>query len=720
MNLVNISNRLPITVGKTVRKSSGGLVTAMENLDLDLQLKWIGWAGNFIQEKARQIEFSQTLASEYDYIPVFLSRKDITDYYQGFSNSSLWPVFHYMPNLMQYKKSWWDSYVKINKLFCDEAVTHLTPDSIVWVHDYHLMLLPSMLREKRPDIRIGFFLHTPFPSYEVFRCHPNREDLVQGLLGADLVGFHTFGYVRHFKSAVLRLLGYESDMNSIFHEEGITYTNVFPIGINASKFLEELKSKPFKQKKKQLKEIYKNKKIVLSVERLDYTKGIRQRLDAINTFLQGYKEKNSIIFIFVSVPSRGEVREYRLFIEEIEALVGKINGIHATVENIPVHFMHRSINFHELCALYNLADVALVTPLFDGMNLVAKEYVVCQNEGRGMLVLSEFAGAADELFSAEIVNPYNTNQLVSTLNHVLTMNDEEKLKRMEIMRDHVIEFDSTYWAGNFLSALQQLERENVQTIAATGTMDEIVEAFREKKSCSFFLDYDGTLREFEDVPGAASPTEEIFSTLKNLIQAGKVDLFIISGRKRQELEKWFSDFPCTLIAEHGLVYKQPGTSSWLHIGEPQEQTWKSDILTLFHRYEGMTPGSLTEEKSASVVWHYRRCDPEFGKIKANQLLEELYEIPANLPLEVHQGHKIIEVSSIYVNKGAGVRFFTDKKHYDIVFCAGDDYTDESMFQLELQNQINIKVGVGSTRAEWRVKNPKKLHQLLRSIALRLG
>ena len=476
MKLINISNRLPVTVGKTIRKSSGGLVTAMENLDLDLELKWIGWAGSFVYLKKKQEELSDRLDSEYGYIPVFLTRKDIVEYYQGFSNSSLWPVFHYMPNLMRYEESWWDSYVRINRQFCEEALKHIERDSVVWVHDYHLLLLPEMLKEARPDVKVGFFLHTPFPSYEVFRCHPKREQLVRGLLGADLVGFHTFGYVRHLKSAVLRLLGYESDMKAIHHEQGMTYASVFPIGINASKFLEELDSKPFKQKKKRLEEIYKDKKIVLSVERLDYTKGIRRRLDAIDTFLQGYKDKNSIVFIFVSVPSREEVREYRIFIEEIESLVGKINGTHATVENIPIHFIHRSINFHELCALYNLADVALVTPLFDGMNLVAKEYIACQNEGKGMLILSEFAGAADELFSAEIVNPYNINQLASVLQRALNMDVEEKQKRMEYMRNHVIEYDATYWAGSFLKKLQEIAGFVELKISGGNVSDETVKA----------------------------------------------------------------------------------------------------------------------------------------------------------------------------------------------------------------------------------------------------
>jgi len=719
MDLVNISNRLPVTLGKTIRKSSGGLVTAMENLNLDLQFRWIGWPGNYIDGEEAQDALTAELVSEYDYIPLFLSRKDIAAYYQGFSNSSLWPVFHYMPNLMQYKESWWDSYVKVNQLFCRETLKYLHDDTVVWIHDYHLMLLPRMLREERPGLKIGFFLHTPFPSYEVFRCHPNREQLVEGLLGADLVGFHTYGYVRHFRSAVLRLLGYESDMNVIYHEHGNTHTNVFPIGINASKFLDELQSKTYKRKLKQLTTVYKGKKIVLSVERLDYTKGIRRRLDAIDAFLKEYKDKDSIVFIFISVPSRGDVKEYRLFIEEVESLVGKINGTHATVENIPVHFMHKSINFHELCALYALADVALVTPLFDGMNLVAKEYIVCQNEGKGMLILSEFAGAADELFGAEIVNPYNINQLVSTLSKALSMGGEEKQKRMETMRKHVITYDSTHWAKSFLLSLQQLDNERVHTLSANSSMDEIVEVFAGKSSCALFLDYDGTLREFEDVPGAASPTDEIYEILGSFADISGVDLFIISGRKREDLERWFKDFPCTLIAEHGLVYMNPGASTWEHLGDPPEQAWKSDVLALFHQYEGMCPGSLTEEKSSSIVWHYRRCDPELGKIKANQLLEELYELLAKQPLEVHQGHKIIEVSSMYVNKGASVRFFTDNKHYDVVFCAGDDYTDESMFQVELQNQLSVKVGAGTTRAGWRVKDPRKLQQLLHGIAAEL-
>jgi trehalose 6-phosphate synthase/phosphatase len=410
------------------------------------------------------------------------------------------------------------------------------------------------------------------------------------------------------------------------------------------------------------------------------------------------------------------VREYQLFIEEIESLVGKINGTHATVENIPVHFMHRSINFHELCALYNMADIALVTPLFDGMNLVAKEYLACQDQGKGMLVLSEFAGAADELFSAEIVNPYNISQLVNTLYQVFTMDPDVKRKRMEFMREHVIKYDSNHWAATFLKELSAIEPEDIQVIAASEEMDEIVTPFAGIGHAAFFIDYDGTLREFEDVPGAASPTKEIMEILDILNATGKIDLYIISGRKRQDLESWFSDFPGTLIAEHGLVYKNPHSSEWEHIGEPREDTWKKDILSIFHRFEGVTPGSLTEEKSSSVVWHFRRCDPEFGKIKANMLLEELYEIPSNLPLEVHQGHKIIEVSSMYVNKGAAVLYFTGKAQHDIVFCAGDDYTDESMFQTELQNQVNVKVGEGMTRAEYRVKNPKTFHRLLRNIA----
>ena len=715
MDFINVSNRLPVTLGRTIKKSSGGLVTAMESLDADFSLKWIGWPGTVSEKMKNKAAKSEELREKYGYIPIFLTQKQVIGFYQNYSNSSLWPVLHYMPLLMKYKESWWDIYKEVNTVFCEETVKHAAERSIVWIHDYHLMLLPEMIKKSRPDLKVGFFLHTPFPSYEVFRALPNREELIKGLLGSDLLGFHTFGYLRHFRSTVLRLLGFESEMNFINHENGITYTDVFPIGINSEKFLQELTSAQFKKKQQHLAGVYKGKRIVLSVERLDYTKGIRRRLEAIDEFLRTNEDNNSIVFIFVSVPTRGEVKEYRLFIEEVESMVGKINGTRATVENTPVHFLHRSVDFHELCALYNIADVALVTPLMDGMNLVAKEFIACQTENPGVLVLSEFAGAADELTHSEIVNPYNLTQMISVIRSAFKQPLDFRRKNMDRMKAHVVRYDNKFWAKRFLGALMNVEKDNKQIEPKERNFTAVAKKLEGKQKIAMFLDYDGTLREFEDIPSAASPTDEIIRLLHKLENLSPIDLFIISGRSRKDLEEWLSSFHCTLIAEHGLVYKDEDSSTWETVSEIFDSSWKDDIISLFQRYEDMMPGSFTEEKSSSVVWHYRRCDPEFGKIMANQLLAELYEMPSNMPVEVHQGHKIIEVSSVHINKGAAVKYFVHRENYDIILCAGDDYTDESMFALDLQNQINIKVGKGMTKAEWRVNDPKRFHRLLEEI-----
>lgn len=436
--LINVSNRLPVTVGEKITKSSGGLVAALEGLSADeFDLKWIGWPGGVIADPKRRAEVERALIDEQRCTPVFLSEEEVAGHYQGFSNSSLWPLLHYMPNYMRYDPGWWDSYRDVNQRFADKVLEVAQPGDLVWVHDYQLMLMPQILSERMPELRIGFFLHTPFPSYETFRCHPKRTELVAGMLGADLIGFHTFGYMRHFRSTVLRLLGLESEMMHIRNENGHTSAmGVFPIGINARKFDETLDTPEFAQRHDEFMRANAGKRVVLSVERMDYTKGILHRLDAIEQFLSQLDDakRDAIKFIFVSVPSREEVEEYKELREETESRVGRINGKCATLNGSPIRFIHGSVNFTDLCALYATADIGMVTPLIDGMNLVAKEYIACQREHNGVLILSEFAGAAEELSNAVLVNPYDARAVAEKLTEALEMSDEEKRACNQPMR----------------------------------------------------------------------------------------------------------------------------------------------------------------------------------------------------------------------------------------------------------------------------------------------
>jgi trehalose 6-phosphate synthase/phosphatase len=720
MSLIVVSNRLPVTIGKTIEKSSGGLVYAMEGLDYKDGFQWLGWAGGVVDDPAQRDRITKELNDRFNYRPIFLSKQEADDYYTGYANSSLWPLLHYITPYARYEEIWWETYQKINRLFAETVLDLAGADDIIWIHDYHLMLLPSMLRQRRSDLKIGYFLHTPFPSYELFRCCPNREELLEGMLGADLIGFHTFGYLRHFRSTVLRLLGLESEMDLITMETHTTAVGVYPIGINSEKFLKALQSDAYHQHLVEYREIYQGKKIILSVERLDYTKGIPRRLDAIERYLsQAQQCCDNIVFIFINIPSRKSVPEYQELLEDLQGRVGQINGQYATIKNVPIHFIHKSINFSELCALYSLADAAMVTPLIDGMNLVAKEYLACQQEKSGVLILSEFAGAAQELPNALIVNPYNVNEVAKAIEKALTLTQAEKQKMITPMKERVVKYDARYWAESFIQDLLAIAGEREVVADTRELSSEVIDRICAAKRLGLFLDYDGTLAELKKKPSDALPDEEIEELFIKLENAKPVNVFITSGRTKEDMDQWFSRYDFNLIAEHGYYYKHHNAAEWIEFDPQAELSWKSQIIDVFQLYTGMTPGSFIEEKTSSVVWHYRNSDPEFGSWKAHQLVAELYEMLSNLPVEIHHGKKIVEVSSIQINKGSVLEHFMLLNKYDAVLCAGDDETDESMFRLNDDRIISIKIGKEDTAAEFRVSSPKAFRDFLRQAVAKL-
>lgn len=716
--LIIAANRLPISVGKQIRKSSGGLVAALEGVAGREETLWMGWPGKQIDDAAQR-ERLEDYCRQHGLAPVYLSKDEADAYYRGFSNRSLWPILHYMPDYAHYDDAWWQDYRRINRRFADRLLDTAQEGDSIWVHDYHLMLLPRMLRQDRLDLRIGFFLHTPFPSYEVFRCHPRREELLEGLLGADLVGFHTFGYLRHFRSAVLRILGRESDMGGIDTAGRRTHIGVYPIGINAGRFEKELAGEKFARRREELIEAFRGKRIVLNVERLDYTKGIGRRLEAIDIFLDDWPDKDNIVFVFISVPSRGEVPEYQLLRRRITRQVGRTNGRHSTTVNTPIRFIHKAVDFTELCVLYSLADVAMVTPLRDGMNLVAKEYVACQGDQAGTLILSEFAGATEELFNALVVNPYDVQAVAARLRDALALGEDERRARMAGMTARVRQFDADWWARSFLLDLAE-PAAPVETIQPSGAWQDVLRTVRQRfaaaRRIACFLDYDGTLREFETDPAAAGPTPEIRDLLSRLAGLGGTEVFLISGRRPEDLDRWFGSAPLTLIAEHGFLWRRSGWTDWQPLTESPDLTWKPQVLKMLRHYEGTTPGSSVEDKHSAVVWHYRAGDPEFGQWKANQLVSELREMTANLPVEVRHGHKIVEVTSVHASKRLAVTRSLQEADYDLVFCAGDDTTDEAMFQAAPERAITVKVGRGDTHAAYRLAGPNSLRELLRHAA----
>ena len=606
----------------------------------------------------------------------------------------------------------------MNKLFAQSVLKIAREGDIIWVHDYHLMLLPQMIREKLPDAQIGFFLHIPFPSYEVFRLLPWRKEILTGLLGSDLIGFHTYDYVRHFTSSVRRILGHEQTFGQITHEDQITKVDAFPMGIDFDRFANADANTQWTQNFLDQCRLEGKCHVILSVDRLDYTKGIPQRLEAFDHFLEKYPEyKQKVMLILVAVPSRTSVDQYQKLKQEVDGLVGRINGKHGTIGWMPVWYFYRYMDFKHLTALYRIADVAMVTPLRDGMNLIAKEYLATRQDNKGILVLSEMAGAVSELAESIIVNPNNKDEVGDALEQALTMTEDEKITRNIIMRHRIKRYDITAWANDFMSRLshtKMIQSELGAKILTSASCRELTDAYQRAQKRLIFLDYDGTLVPFAQTPEAAKPDESLLQLLENLTVDPRNDLIIISGRDRETLETWLGRLDVGMSAEHG-VWVREKSEDW-HMLEPIEDEWKKEIRPLLELFVDRTPGTLIEEKSFSLVWHFRRADPEQSQERAMELKDMLFGMTSNLNLVVTEGSKVIEVKNGGVNKGRASRFWTSRKIWDFIMAIGDDWTDEDLFEAMPEEAFSIKVGMGRSKARYYLKNSREVRDLLRILS----
>ncbi|HKM45097.1 MAG TPA: trehalose-6-phosphate synthase, partial [Dysgonamonadaceae bacterium] len=403
MKLIILSNRLPVKIEKedngefTITPSEGGLATGLGSLDTEARKIWIGWPGIYTDDEEERKEITERL-NELDFYPVFLTDDHIEKYYEGYSNSTIWPLCHYFFSYIEYKKEYWESYQEVNQLFCDAAIPLIEDEDIIWVQDYQLMLLPGMIREEKSKVSIGYFHHIPFPSYELFRVLPERETVLNGLLGADLIGFHTHDYMRHFISAIYRVLQLESKLDEIQLSDRMVHVDTFPMGINYDHYHDAVLEPKVKEYVKEIRKNIGDESIILSVDRLDYSKGILHRLEGFSQFLENHPEYlGKVSLAMIVVPSRDQVDMYADLKIKIDETIGNINGQYSELGWTPVHYLYRSFEFEELIAMYHTADIALVTPLRDGMNLVAKEYIATKHSNSGVLILSEMAGAAIEL-----------------------------------------------------------------------------------------------------------------------------------------------------------------------------------------------------------------------------------------------------------------------------------------------------------------------------------
>ncbi|MFT3740990.1 MAG: bifunctional alpha,alpha-trehalose-phosphate synthase (UDP-forming)/trehalose-phosphatase [Breznakibacter sp.] len=729
-----LSNRLPYSIDKNGESvelipSVGGLATGMKSIYTQYDGMWIGWPGVKLDDCSTQqlIDMNAMLKSE-NCVPVHLTRSETLHYYEGFCNKTIWPLFHYFTQFAEYDATDWEAYVSVNRKFAETALSVLSDGDFLWVHDYQLLLVPQMVKEANPTVTIGFFLHIPFPSYEVFRLLPWRSELLNGILGADLIGFHTYDYERHFFSCVRRLLGHDITLNRIHTSNRVILVDAFPMGIDYEKFsnasaqlplLKEQEKSEIHLQLENLARLAPDRKLVLSIDRLDYTKGIPHRLKAFAVFLEKYPDfMQKVTLIMLSVPSRNTVEHYQVLKKEVDELVGKINGKFGSINYTPIWYFYRSLPFQNLVELYHTCDVALITPVRDGMNLVAKEYVASRTNGNGVIILSEMAGVAKEMGEAIIVNPNNGSEIAEAIHQALSMSGEEQRFRMEKLQSRIKRYDVFKWATEFVQALYKVQALQSDINAHKLTLpiiQKIARQYKEAPQRTIFLDYDGTLMPFFKNPLDAVPDMQLLSLIEQLVSDVRNQVVIISGRDKETLSRWLGHIPTVhLIAEHGVWVKRARTT-W-QMPHVVNNNWMDGIRPVLETFVDRTPGTFIETKNFSLVWHFRKAEPEQGDKRANELKDELTNLIANMNIEIMEGNKVIEVKCGGVNKGSAALQFLGKDEVPFILAIGDDYTDEYMFRELPKHAVTVKVGTSLTNATYKTETVEQVRNVLQTLA----
>ncbi len=727
MRLLIVSNRLPFTATVNegelnLQNSPGGLVSGLtaylnwaNKEGTGVEHLWIGWPGlnsdGKLQDKLRSV------AEKRQAVPVFIDAATMDKFYHGFCNSTIWPLFHYFPSFAKFDENEWKDYVRVNEIFRDALLKVVEHDDTVWVHDYHLMLLPRMLREKVPDLSIGFFLHTPFPSYDVFRTLPTkwRSAILDGILGADLIGFHTIDYTQHFLRCILRILGVDNNFGQlVVDSERAVRVDTFPMSVDYQQIREAVKSDPVQGEFQRLRSTLGVLKTVLSLDRLDYTKGIKHRLEAFASFLEQYPQwQQRVVLLLSVVPSRLGSEHYEDMKEEIDKMVGNINGKYGSVDWTPIVYRYRFLPYIELLGLFAASDVALVTPLRDGMNLIAKEYVAARPDQKGVLILSEMAGASRELGEALIINPNDQSEIVEALRVALEMSDEEQIRRNQVMQTRLDRYDVIRWGEEFVHELDLVKEQQKQYSARLldkSTRERLIRDYARSENRMLFLDYDGTLSPFKERPETAVPGAILLALLNTLSEDVRNNLVIISGRHKDLLQKWFSTLNIGLVAEHGAWIKEKD-KDWVPAIKV-ESNWKEKVLPILRSHEDRLPGSFTEEKEFSLVWNYRSADPELASVRSKELADELSYYSENTDLQVLHASKSIEVRNIGIDKGTAAKLLLADKTFDFVLAVGDDQADEDLFKVLPEKSYSIKVGLSKSYAKYNLRNHRDVVQLL--------
>lgn len=717
--IVIVSNRLPVTANRTDRgfaftQSTGGLATGLASVHARQDTVWIGWPGVLTSDVAETTAITTTLR-EHRMVPVFMTEDDYAYFYEGFCNSIIWPLFHYFPHPTDSSHRHWQTYQTVNERFAETVARVLRPGDQVWIQDYHLLLLPHLLRQRFPDLTIGFFLHIPFPSADVFRALAWRSELLTGLLGADLLAFQTPDYADNFLSTVRQVLKLDTETGKVYTQTRAIDVTAIPMGIDYAQFVDYVDSATIIGQADEIGRQLNTPTVMLSVDRLDYTKGILQRLSAFAMLLTNYPAfVGQVTLVLLVSPSRAQLRPYQELKEQIDETVGRINSTYHLFGWTPIHYRYLTLDLPQMAVLYSLANVALVTPFRDGMNLIAKEYVAARRDQTGVLILSEMAGAAHELTDALLVNPYDVRGMAEAMAQALAMPPDEQRQRMTRMQRTVRHHDVARWATSFGQQLDQAfeQREKMKRKFLPPAVREcLLQRAQLARKRLLLLDYDGTLVGFEADPERAVPGPALLTLLRQLTADDATTVVIVSGRDRAFLEKQFGHLRVDLAAEYG-IYRKTQARGWF-CAEGGTMFWREEVTAILAAFVDRTPGSFIEQKDFSLTWHYRQVADQLSHIRVRELQETLSRLQGYLPITLLEGNKVIEVAGHTTSKGEAIGQWLSRGGYDFIMAVGDDIADESMFRrLALLSAYTLRVGYHPTAAAYHLQNVEAVVGLL--------
>lgn len=722
-----VSNRLPLAYHSKLKiftPSSGGLVSAIKGLDpvkVGYDFEWMGILTNDISSDDIQ-KLKTHPVGNLPCHPIIVPKTLYDNYYNLYCNNVLWPLFHYERNMVKHSQEGWAAYCEVNQMVANAILDEARDTDTIWVHDFQLMLVPGMVKEKRPQLKVGFFLHIPFPSSEIFRELPQRKEILNSLLRCDQIGFHDLSYLNHFRSSVQRLIGEVPTSEKTW--------GVYPISIDTEHFknlaelpeTEEWINKYSKSKKKM--------RWILGVDRLDYIKGILLKLQAFRHFLKRFpEEREKVQLVQIIIPSRTEVSQYKNLKREIEQMVSSINGEFGSPAWMPVQYIYHSVCEPELSALYQLSDVLFISSRRDGMNLVSLEYVMSQKDQYpGVILLSEFAGAHSTLSYAMSINPWNVTDTVMRLKDALHHPEVKRKKEMRAMKDFLTKYTSSDWAKFILRDLviEHKKSEVVKQLPEHGKFEWMKDL--KGKRVLFFCDLDGTLAPISPHPKDVRLQDSTIDLLQEISENKNCEFVVVSGRDKEFLEEQFLDydFNFPLAACHGAYSFSPKDNLWHNLIPHDSTKWKDLVLEILELYTLRTPESFIEDKGHAVTWHYRNSPREFADFLANKLFFELEEAMTGQPVQVNWGKKVIEVKSIHANKGYFVQQWiqAQTKKPDYIVAIGDDTTDEDMFNV-LQDRKDIKpfcikVGKEKTDAHYFIREQNSVNLFLQNFLESVG